>query len=110
MTGVRTTTSRRLLRLAGDADAPRFTGLDARLCADLLGWLATDPAPLPDGLRAELAAAVVVCLPGECPDAAVRRLYGVVPPPSLVVLPSNGRELPQPPPLSPAPSGEELDR
>jgi len=110
VTGVRTTTSRRLLRLAGDADAPRFTGLDARLCADLLGWLATDPAPLPDGLRAELAAAVVVCLPGECPDAAVRRLYGVVPPPSLVVLPSNGRELPQPPPLSPAPSGEELDR
>lgn len=66
--------------------------------------------PIPD-TRVHAAAAaqdapagVVVCRPGETPDAAVERLYGSAPPPPVViVLPSNGRE-PQPTP--PAASGQ----
>jgi hypothetical protein len=47
------------------------------------------------------AGLVVVCLPGESADAAVRRVCGSAPPPFLIVLPSNGRECPEPPPPQP---------
>ena len=61
---------RRLLRLETANGRHAFTyltddELDRRLRAELGEWLRTDPAPLPAGLRPELAALV-----GAPPDAA----------------------------------------
>ncbi len=58
VTDMRTTAPRRLLRLDGDAAAPRFTGLDARLRAELAEWLRTEAGALPPAVRADIAAAI----------------------------------------------------